>query len=332
MVLLNVFDRLKISNRIVVAHFHHGESFDEAAITEMIDFRNNSQKLVQKVVQDVSKRMSNWSFSSRISSQKLVSEAQMRAARTEFIDEIRDQLSQATKLESVVVTGHHQDDLLETRILKLLRGSGSDSISNFKKWNGRVYRPFLPFSKSELRDYAVEHNLLWVEDPSNGSGQYLRNWIRNTWLQSLDQRADGLRLSLARGIENLLAVENKDVNVEKIIHMLVRMDVRNESSVFTINRLKYRHASQKIRQKLIYTVIKRAQLARYDAQSKMKLNPSDAEGDGSRKKSPQFWDMTSGRIKEICKQLDKNQKDLRFNIGPMKALTSEETIVLEFYY
>ena len=50
---------------------------------------------------------------------------------------------------------------------------------------------------------------------------------------------------------------------------------------------------------------------------------------GSVKKSP-FWDITKGRVSEIIKRLDKNQKELNFIMGPLKALTTSKKIMLQF--
>ncbi len=86
-------------------------------------------------------------------------------------------LNRVAKIEDgVVYTAHHQDDLVESVVINLYRGTG---------WRGlvplgdlAVRRPLLGFSKKELYGYAVEHGLVFRQDPTNTEDRYLRNRIR----------------------------------------------------------------------------------------------------------------------------------------------------------
>ena len=77
----------------------------------------------------------------------------------------------------MIVTAHHQDDLSETIIINLLRGTGWRGLSPF--WSKDIIRPLLKKTKAEIIDYATKNNLEWVEDETNFSDKYFRNRVRN---------------------------------------------------------------------------------------------------------------------------------------------------------
>ena len=75
-----------------------------------------------------------------------------------------------------LVTAHHQDDLLETIALNVVRGTGWRGLAPMNQ--PRVIRPLLDIAKAELVSYAIEHGLAWREDQTNDSPRYLRNRLR----------------------------------------------------------------------------------------------------------------------------------------------------------
>ena len=75
-----------------------------------------------------------------------------------------------------LVTAHHQDDLLETIALNIVRGTGWRGLAPMNR--PQVLRPLLDIAKAELVSYAIEHGLAWREDQTNYSPRYLRNRLR----------------------------------------------------------------------------------------------------------------------------------------------------------
>lgn len=78
-----------------------------------------------------------------------------------------------------ILTAHHADDNLETFLIHLVRGTGIDGFTGIPSQNGKVIRPFLIFSRSEIEQYAKNNVIEWREDSSNASDKYLRNKIRH---------------------------------------------------------------------------------------------------------------------------------------------------------
>ena len=92
----------------------------------------------------------------------------------------------------VVLLAHHLDDQVETFFLRLLRGAGTQGLSampaNRALGRGILYRPLLEFSRDQLRDYAAQRQLEWVEDESNAQSGPKRNFLRREVLPLVEQR------------------------------------------------------------------------------------------------------------------------------------------------
>jgi tRNA(Ile)-lysidine synthase len=89
-----------------------------------------------------------------------------------------------------LVLGHHQDDQVETVLLKLLRGAGPEGLGGMRAeralGKGRLWRPLLAMPRQVLRDYADTHQLPCIHDPSNDNTQLARNHLRHEVLPLLN--------------------------------------------------------------------------------------------------------------------------------------------------
>ena len=102
----------------------------------------------------------------------------------------------------IILTGHHQDDQLETLLLALKRGSGSTGLQGIRHhqifFSGYLVRPLLHFSRQQITDYAQVHELSWVEDESNQDTQFDRNFIRHQIAPLLLARWPAMAKSVSR--------------------------------------------------------------------------------------------------------------------------------------
>jgi tRNA(Ile)-lysidine synthase len=92
----------------------------------------------------------------------------------------------------LLLMAHHQNDQAETVLLRLLRGAGLRGLGAMPEQRslgaGRAGRPLLEHTRSELQSYAESEGLAWVEDESNESVVYDRNFLRLQVLPQLAQR------------------------------------------------------------------------------------------------------------------------------------------------
>ena len=158
---------------LVVAHFDHGIRADSAA----------DRRFVEKLA-------GNYALPFVYEEGRLgagASEAKARAARYDFLRRVQKQEKAAA-----IITAHHQDDMLETAIINLLRGTGRKGLTALRSQPG-LLRPLLNVPKSELIAYAKQKNLRWREDPTNQAVKYLRNYVRQRILPRFGE-ADRARL------------------------------------------------------------------------------------------------------------------------------------------
>ncbi len=119
-------------------------------------------------------------------------EAVARQCRYDFFRRVAEAIARDDE-PVYLVTAHHQDDLLETIALNIVRGTGWRGLVPMNQ--PRVIRPLLDIAKAELVSYAIEHGLAWREDQTNDNPRYLRNRLRALLARrSPDDKAELTRL------------------------------------------------------------------------------------------------------------------------------------------
>ncbi len=105
----------------------------------------------------------------------------------------------------VIAMAHHSDDLAESIIFRMARGTSAPHIAGMSVWHKPFLRPFLAVSKSDIITYAQQEKISFREDSSNAETKYSRNKIRHQVLPILEdlfpgatQRIANLGLDIAR--------------------------------------------------------------------------------------------------------------------------------------
>ena len=90
---------------------------------------------------------------------------------------------------TVVITAHHANDNIETVFMHLCRGTGIAGLTGIEPYKAkeRLLRPLLIFHKQEILDYANETGIAFVEDSSNSSDKYTRNFFRHQVLPAVQE-------------------------------------------------------------------------------------------------------------------------------------------------
>ena len=102
-----------------------------------------------------------------------------------------------------LVTGHHQDDQIETVLFRIFRGTGIAGLQGIPKRRVvsealTIVRPLLNIRSSVLKDYLRSIGQTFRTDPTNAESSYTRNFLRNEILPSLEQRFGDVAAAVAR--------------------------------------------------------------------------------------------------------------------------------------
>jgi len=79
---------------------------------------------------------------------------------------------------SRVCLGHNANDNLETMLLNLVRGTGVSGLSGIPVRRGIFVRPMIDIERADILRYLGSRGLTWVEDESNASTEFSRNFLR----------------------------------------------------------------------------------------------------------------------------------------------------------
>jgi len=107
-----------------------------------------------------------------------------------------------------VATAHHKNDILETVLLNLVRGTGLAGFHGILPRQGHIVRPLLFATREEVEHYAKDNILIWREDSSNASNKYARNLIRNEVVPQLKKLNSSVENTLQHTTEKVLLSED----------------------------------------------------------------------------------------------------------------------------
>ncbi|HEY0041679.1 MAG TPA: tRNA lysidine(34) synthetase TilS, partial [Flavisolibacter sp.] len=114
--------------------------------------------------------------------QKLSIQEGARKLRYEWFENVRKDQGFAYTL-----LAHHANDNIETMLMNFFRGTGLEGLTGMRveKQDEHCLRPMLQLRRSEIEAFAKENDLTWVEDSSNESNTYTRNFFRNKIIPQL---------------------------------------------------------------------------------------------------------------------------------------------------
>ena len=126
-----------------------------------------------------------------------------------------------------LMTAHHGDDLVETILMRITRGSNLNGYSGFKKvvdMEGyQIVRPLLVYTKQELEEYDKINHVMYYIDSSNAKDKYTRNRYRKYVLPFLKEEDPNvhlkyLKFSTVLNEANQFIEHERDKALKKVIH------------------------------------------------------------------------------------------------------------------
>jgi len=111
-----------------------------------------------------------------------------------------------------LMTAHHGDDLVETVLMRLVRGSNIKGYSGFKREkqmsNYLLVRPLIKIKKVDILEYMGQNKLKFYKDASNDSMKYTRNRFRKKVLPILHEEQENVHLKFLKYSEELEEASN----------------------------------------------------------------------------------------------------------------------------
>lgn len=213
-VLLDILRKLP-DLKLTVAHYDHGIRQDSHLDRILVDKLAKSYNL--PFVYDIGQLGEG------------VSEEKARVARYTFLRKVQKQAN-----ASGIITAHHMNDVLETAVHNLMRGTGRRGMSSLRSVDG-IYRPLLHLPKQHLIDYANANKLQWREDSTNLDLHYRRNYIRHQLLPRL-QTLSPEKYKQLRSIIKRQASLNEaiDIGLRNLLHIQLSQDTLSRYDVITL--------------------------------------------------------------------------------------------------
>ena len=170
-----------------------------------------------------------------------------RMLRYQWFAQIREQQHAAFTL-----LAHHVNDDIETLLMNFFRGSGLEGLSgmDWKVVHNFCLRPLLKITRKEIEDYARENGLQWVEDSSNNSNKYTRNFFRNELIPAIQKVYPQVEENLLDTIDRLRKTDNLYSQLVTDLKTKLKKTKGEEVRYVARQLMSYQHTS------LIYEIIK----------------------------------------------------------------------------
>lgn len=152
--------------QVIVAHLEHG-------IRGKGSLRD--ARFVEKLAQ-------NWQLKFAIAHRNVPREKKKGESLEDCARRVRYDFFEKTRRETGaewVLLGHNANDIAETMLFHLLRGTGLRGLVGIPETRSCFARPLVDFQRDELRSILLSHHIPWVEDETNADERYTRNFLRN---------------------------------------------------------------------------------------------------------------------------------------------------------
>lgn len=233
--ILNEFKK-KIGFRIICAHVNHNKRKESEQ--EKIDLENycKSNDIIFEY-----KKIESWG------DDNFHNEA--RSVRYNFFEEL------VNKYEAkYLMTAHQGDDLIETILMRIVRGSTLKGYSGFSrivdKDNYQIIRPLITVTKDEINEFNKKNNIKYAIDSSNNEDHYTRNRYRHVVLPFLKKEEKNVHKKFLKFSETLLENSNYIDNEARKVFNKVFQD----GSLFID---KFIQLENVIQTKIIYNILEK---------------------------------------------------------------------------
>jgi tRNA(Ile)-lysidine synthase len=235
-----------------------------------------------------------------------------RQVRYEIFNEIA-----ASEGSTKILVAHHKNDLAETVILNMVRGSGLTGLAGISSVRENIVRPLLCVGRQEIEDYLKEIGQDYRTDSTNEELDYTRNKIRHVIIPKLEELNSG---AVQHIVSLAMETEKTMCYIEKQAEEVYRISARetSEKNSICLNTLTLKNTDSAVCDKLIHNALikvagKRKDITRRHIEAVVSLIFADT---GKRVNLP--YDMVA--VKSYDKLIIKVEKT---------DVEADDTVVLE---
>ena len=187
---------------VCMLHLFSKLNYDFAVAHCNFDLRGNESDLDQKFVEELANNYNVPFFTVKFDTLKYSKENKIsiqmaaRDLRYAWFNKIADEFNY-----SKIATAHHQDDNIETLLIKKSRKSSLGALTGIPVKIGKLVRPLLDIPLSTIEEYIETHGISFRLDKSNLESKYQRNDIRLNVLPQLELENPDVRIDLIKEIE-----------------------------------------------------------------------------------------------------------------------------------
>ena len=238
MCLLDIILKLQLNLKIICIHINHGIRKESTKEYQFIkEYLKDKPVILEYKKIDKKSQISNYN------------EEELREKRYTIFKEIINKYQ-----AKYLFTAHHGDDLIETILMRINRGSTLKGYSGFqletKQNNYTIVRPLIYVTKNDIEDYNKKNNIPYVIDQTNFSLEYTRNRYRHIVLPFLKKENPNAHLKyLSYSIELLKYYEYVDNVVNKELNRIYSNNVLNIELYLGLDSL--------IQEKVLEAIIKK---------------------------------------------------------------------------
>ena len=233
MCLLDILINMKNKYQIICAHVNHNlrkESKKEAKMVKKYCEKNK----IKFELYEIKKYEGNI-------------ENHARVQRYKFFEKLIKKYN-----AKYLLTAHHGDDLIETILMRIARGTDIKGLKGFTRITDRknyqIYRPLIFITKEEILKYLKEHDITYALDKTNEDDKYTRNRFRKYILPHLKKENKNIH-------KNFIKLSNSIKEYEDHLNGEKEKIIKSIYSENIINLRQLKKEDKLMRQAIIYSIL-----------------------------------------------------------------------------
>ncbi len=180
--------------RIICAHINHNQRKESAEEEEYVKSYCRDNDIIFECI-----KINKWGEENF--------ESEARSVRYTFFEDLIENYN-----ASFLMTAHHADDLIETILMRIVRGSTLKGYSGFNKivdkGTYKIVRPFYTITKDEILKYNEDNNIKYYIDATNNEDIHTRNRYRHVVLPFLKKENPNVHKKFIKFSETLMEYNN----------------------------------------------------------------------------------------------------------------------------